>query len=38
MTKAKVLDRHVTELVGLRSWDNLNKMDAILSSAEAEDM
>ena len=36
--KAKALNRHVTELAGLCSWDNLNKTDSILSSAEAEDL
>ena len=38
LTKAKELNRHVTELVGLRSFDNLNKTDVIWSSTEAEDM
>ena len=38
VTKAKVLNHHLTELVGLRSRDNLNKTDFIWSSTEAEDM
>ena len=37
-TKACSLNHHVTELVGLRSYDNLSKTDFILSSSEAEDM
>ena len=37
VTKVKVLNCHVTELAGLCSWDNLNKMDIVWSSAEAED-
>ena len=37
-TKPCSLNRHVTELTGMRSFDNLNKTDVILSSSEAEDM
>ena len=36
--KARSLNRHVTELAGMRSFDNLNKTDVILSSSEAEDL
>ena len=35
--KAKTPNCHITELAGLRSWDNLNKTDIVWSSAEAED-
>ena len=38
ITKAKALNHHVMELAGLRSFDNLNKMDVIWSSLEAEEM
>ena len=38
LTKVKALNRHVTELAGLCSFDNLNKMDVIWSFTEAEDM
>ena len=38
LMKAKVLNRHVTELAALHSFDNLNKTDVIWSSTEAEDM
>ena len=38
LTKAKVLNCHVTELAGLRSFDRLNLMDVIWSSTEAEEM
>ena len=38
LTKAKVLNRHMTELAGLQSFDNLNKTNIIWSSTEAEDM
>ena len=34
VTKAKVLNLHATELAGLCSWDNQNKTDVNLSSAE----
>ena len=37
-TKARSLNRHVTELAGMHSFDNLNKTDIILSSFKAEDM
>ena len=33
-----MLNRHVTELTGLHTFDNLNKMDVIWSSTEAADM
>ena len=36
--KACSLNRHVMELTGMRSFDNLNKTDVILSSSEAEDL
>ena len=36
--KAHSLNCHVMELTGLRSFDNLNRTGAILSSSEAEDM
>ena len=38
VTQARSLNRHVTELARLRSFDNLNRTDVILSSSEAEDM
>ena len=38
LTKAKALNRHVTELAGLRSFDSLSKTDVIWSSMETEDM
>ena len=38
VTNAKVLNRHVTELAGWRSFDNLNKTEVIWSSTEVEDM
>ena len=38
MTEARSLNHHGMELAGLRSYDILNKTDAILSSSEAEDM
>ena len=38
VTEARALNRHVTELAGLCSWDNLNKTDVILSSSKSEDM
>ena len=38
ITKAKALNRHVTEVAGLRSFDNLNKTDVIWFSTEAEEM
>ena len=34
--KAQSLNHHVMELVGLRSYDNLNRTDVILSSSKAE--
>ena len=37
-TKACSLNRHVTELTGLQFFSNLNGIDVILSSSEAEDM
>ena len=36
--KAKALNRHVMELAGLHSFEDLNKMDIIWSSTEAEDI
>ena len=38
VTKAHSLNRLVTELVGINSFDNLNRTDVILSFSEAEDM
>ena len=38
LTKARFLNRHVMELAGMHSFDNLNKTDVILSSSEAKDM
>ena len=38
ITKAKALNRHVTELAELRSFDNLNKTGVIWSSTEDEEM
>ena len=38
ITKDKALNCHVTELVSLHAFDNLNKMDVIWSSTEAEEM
>ena len=38
VTKAKALNRHVTELVGLPSYKNLNKTDVMWSYTEAKDM
>ena len=38
LTKAKMLNRHVTDLAGLGSFDNVNKTDVIWSSMEAEEM
>ena len=38
VTKAKALNRHVTELVGLHSYENLNKPDVMWSYTEAKDM
>ena len=35
INKAKALNRHVMELVGLRSFENLNKTDVIWCSTEA---
>ena len=32
------LPRHMTELAGIRSYENLNKADVVLSSSEAEDL
>ena len=36
--KACSLNRHMMELAGLCSFDNLNRTDVILFSSEAEDM
>ena len=38
MSKARSLNHLVTDLAWMRSFDNLNKMDVILVSSEAEDM
>ena len=38
ITKAKALNRHVTELAGLCTFDNLNKTYVIWSSTEAKEM
>ena len=38
LTKDKALNRHITELASLRSFDSLNKTDVIWSSTETEDM
>ena len=38
LNKTKALNRHVMELTGLRSFDNLNMTDVIWSSMEAEKM
>ena len=38
ITKACSLNRHVMEVAGLHSYDNLNNTDVILSLSEAEDM
>ena len=38
VTKVGSLNHHVTELAGLRSYNNLNKMDVIFSLSEAEEM
>ena len=38
ITKVKALNRHVTVLAGLRTFDNLNKTNVIWSSNEAEDL
>ena len=38
ITKDKALNCHVTELVGLCSFENLKKTDIIWCSTEAEDM
>ena len=38
ITKTKALNRHVTELAGLHTFDNLNKTSVIWSSMEAENM
>ena len=37
MVKLCSLNRNVTELTSLRSFENLNKTDVILSSSETED-
>ena len=37
-TKAKALSRHVMELAGLRSFNNLDTKDIIWPSTEAEEM
>ena len=36
--KFKSLSFHVTELVGMRSFENLAKTSVVLSSSEAEDV
>ena len=38
LVKTRSLNRHVTELTGMRSFENPNKTDVILSSSEAEDL
>ena len=38
LVKARSLNRHVTEFAGMRSSENLNKIDVMLSSSEAEDL
>ena len=38
LTNAKALNRHIAELAGLRSFDNLNKTDVVWSSTEMEDV
>ena len=37
-SKARSLNRHVMELAGMRSFENLRKTDVILSSLETKDM
>ena len=37
-TKARSLNCHVTELAGMRSFDNCNRTDVFLSSSETEDV
>ena len=38
LVKVHSINRHVTELAGMLSLDNLNKTGVILSSSEAEDL
>ena len=38
LVKARSLNCHVMKLAGMRSFENLNKTDVILSSLEAEDL
>ena len=38
VTKVRSLNRHMTELAGLQSSDNLNRTDVILPLSEADDM
>ena len=38
LVKVHSLNRHVTELAGMQSFEKFNKTDVILSSSEAEDM
>ena len=38
LVKARSFNRHVTELTGMKSFENLNKTDVNLSSSEAEDL